>query len=95
MGARIVISYHEKWDGAGYPNGIKGEDIPKEGRIMAIIDVIDALLTKRCYKKPWPQAKVKEYLIEQSGKQFDPNLVTLCIKHFSEFASSRDELSDP
>ena len=71
----IALSHHEKWDGRGYPLGLKGESIPIEGRILAVADVFDALTHERPYKKAWP---VKEAVAEiqiQSGKQFDPQVV--------------------
>ncbi len=74
--ARIVSLYHhEKWDGLGYPHGLKGEEIPIEGRIVAIADVFDALTSKRPYKEAWPVERAMAYIIEQSGEHFDPRIV--------------------
>ena len=70
----IPYCHHEKWDGTGYPRGLKGEEIPLTARIFAIIDVWDALLSDRPYRKAWPEEKVREYLREQSGKHFDPQV---------------------
>lgn len=75
----IAATHHEKWDGSGYPRGLSGEDIPIEGRICALCDVFDALASERPYKKPWPIDKITDHLQEQSGKHFDPKLVTLFI----------------
>ncbi|MGY0583469.1 MAG: response regulator [Paraglaciecola chathamensis] len=76
--AKIVsLTHHEKWDGSGYPNGLKGEEIPLEGRIVAIADVFDALTSKRPYKEAWPVEKAVDLIQSQSGKHFDPNIVTL------------------
>ncbi len=94
MGARIALTHHERWDGAGYPTGLQGEEIPIEGRIMAIVDVIDALLSKRSYKEPWQEEEVKRYLQHQSAQQFDPELVTLCLNHFDELLQIRQRLPD-
>jgi putative two-component system response regulator len=75
----IAATHHEKWDSSGYPRGLSGEDIPIEGRICALCDVFDALASERPYKKPWPIDKITDHLQEQSGKHFDPKLVTLFI----------------
>jgi hypothetical protein len=71
----IPYSHHEKWDGSGYPYGLKGEEIPLAARIFAVVDVWDALLSERPYRKAWPEEKVLTYILEQSGKHFDPRIV--------------------
>jgi putative nucleotidyltransferase with HDIG domain len=71
----IPYSHHEKWDGTGYPRGLKGEQIPLPARIFAIVDVWDALRSTRPYRGAWPEDKVRENLKEQSGKRFDPKVV--------------------
>jgi PAS domain S-box-containing protein len=71
----IPYCHHEKWDGSGYPRGLKGKEIPLAARIFAIIDVWDALLSDRPYRNAWPEEKVLEYLQEQNGKHFDPKVV--------------------
>ncbi len=76
----IPYYHHEKWDGTGYPHKLKGEDIPLEARIFAIIDVYDALSHDRPYRKAWPKQKVIEYILSESGKHFDPNVVEIFIK---------------
>jgi len=73
--AVVAFTHHEKWDGSGYPNGLAGTAIPLEGRIVALADVYDALSSRRCYKEPWPQEKVIEFMREQKGRHFDPDLV--------------------
>lgn len=73
----IPYCHHEKWDGTGYPRGLKGGEIPVAARIFAIADVWDALSYERFYNKAWPREKVIAYLIEQSGKHFDPRLVNI------------------
>ena len=75
----LAIEHHEKWDGTGYPNGLKGEEISIEGRIVAIADVFDALTSKRPYKEPWSIEQTIEHMKHQSGKHFDPHLVELFI----------------
>ena len=69
--------HQEKWDGSGYPKGLKGEEIPLVGRIVAIADVFDALTTERPYKKAWPVEKAVSFIEEESGKHFDPQLVPI------------------
>ncbi|WP_213607873.1 two-component system response regulator [Pseudoalteromonas sp.] len=75
----LAIEHHEKWDGTGYPNGLKGEEISIEGRIVAIADVFDALTSKRPYKEPWSIEQTLEHMQQQAGKHFDPQLVELFI----------------
>jgi putative nucleotidyltransferase with HDIG domain len=71
----IPYSHHEKWDGSGYPQGLKGKEIPLAARIFAVIDVFDALGSDRPYRKAWPRPKIIDYIKEQSGKHFDPTVV--------------------
>lgn len=76
--ARLVaLTHHEKWDGSGYPKGLKEEDIPLEGRIVAIADVFDALTSVRPYKRAWSEDEAVELLVREKGKHFDPHLVDL------------------
>ncbi len=75
MARRIALTHHEKWDGSGYPKGLSGEDIPIEGRIVAIADVFDALTSQRPYKTAWTIEATMALLEEQAGKHFDPILV--------------------
>ena len=77
MGETIARTHHERWDGAGYPAGLKGEEIPLVGRIVAICDVFDALLSERPYKQAWPLSDALEEIRSQSGRHFDPRLVEL------------------
>jgi len=83
-GAIISLTHHEKFDGSGYPKGLKGEDIHIYGRITAIADVFDALTSKRPYKKAWSFEEATEFLKEQSGKHFDPVLINLFISNIHE-----------
>ncbi len=76
----IPYCHHEKWDGSGYPRGLKGNDIPLQARIFAIIDVWDALTSDRPYRPAWDRKKVLEYIKNQSGKHFDPHVVDQFIK---------------
>lgn len=71
----IPYFHHEKWDGTGYPNGLKGEQIPLSARIFAIVDVWDALCSKRPYRDAWEKEKILDYIRAESGKHFDPKVV--------------------
>lgn len=73
----IPYAHHEKWDGSGYPRGLKGKGIPLSARIFTVADVWDALLSNRPYNKEWPRDKAINYLVEQAGKQFDPRVVNI------------------
>ena len=82
--ATIAGSHHERWDGTGYPRGLKGEIIPLAGRICAVADVLDALSSPRCYKEPWSEARIREEFRNQRGTQFQPELVDLLLAHWDE-----------
>jgi putative nucleotidyltransferase with HDIG domain len=71
----IPYCHHEKWDGSGYPRGLKGEDIPLAARIFAVIDVWDALTSTRPYRPAWPKEKARAYITEHAGMDFDPDIV--------------------
>ncbi len=66
----IPYCHHERWDGTGYPRGLKGEDIPLSARIFAVVDVWDALLSDRPYRKAWTPNQVRAYLHKRAGQQF-------------------------
>lgn len=68
----IASTHHEKWDGTGYPLGLSGQDIPLSGRIMAVADVYDALISRRCYKPPFTHAHSMELMLKSRGEIFDP-----------------------
>ncbi|MBI4051849.1 MAG: GAF domain-containing protein [Elusimicrobia bacterium] len=80
---RISIAHHEKFDGTGYPKGLKGENIPLEARIISVVDVFDALTTKRVYKRAWDTEEAGAYIRERSSKDFDPGVVDAFNKSFS------------
>jgi HD-GYP domain-containing protein (c-di-GMP phosphodiesterase class II) len=80
----IPYSHHEKWDGTGYPRGLKGEAIPLSARIFAVADVWDAITSNRPYRKAWSKEQALEYIKEQSGKNFDPHVVSLFLNLISE-----------
>jgi response regulator RpfG family c-di-GMP phosphodiesterase len=75
LAEEIARTHHERWDGAGYPNGLAGTDIPIAGRICAVVDVFDALTSKRPYKEAWTVDAALDELERQSGKHFDPALI--------------------
>ena len=77
IAATVARTHHENWDGTGYPAGLKGEEIPLFGRIVAFADVFDSLVSERCYRDPWPVDEAFEYLYAQSGGKFDPALIGL------------------
>ena len=79
--ADIATGHHERWDGSGYPKGLKGEEIPLAARIMALADVFDALVSERVYKKPIPPEEAFKIIEEESGTHFDPKLVQVFLKH--------------
>ena len=83
--AEIARSHHEKWDGNGYPRGLRGSDIPIMGRIVALVDVFDALLSRRAYKDPWPIERVLEEIARLRGSHFDPALTDLLLAHAAVF----------
>ena len=82
--ADIPYSHHERWDGSGYPQGLRGEAIPLAARIFSVVDVWDALISPRVYKPAWPEAEVLDYLRNAAGSQLDPNLVALFLEHREE-----------
>lgn len=92
--AVVAHQHHEKWDGSGYPNGYRGEDIHIYGRITAVVDVFDALASERVYKKAWPLEDILTLLREQRGKHFDPQLVDLLLQNLDKFLSIRDQYRD-
>ncbi len=94
VSAIIALTHHEKWDGSGYPNGLKGEEIDLYGRITALADVFDALGSDRCYKQAWPLEKIIELIKAEKGKQFDPTLVSLFIDNLDDFLAIRDRFAE-
>jgi HD-GYP domain-containing protein (c-di-GMP phosphodiesterase class II) len=70
----VPYGHHEKWDGSGYPRGLKGEQIPLAARIFAVVDVWDALRSDRPYRQAWPEERVRAIIAEESGSHFDPRV---------------------
>jgi response regulator RpfG family c-di-GMP phosphodiesterase len=94
LAAEIALSHHENWDGSGYPRGLSGEDIPISGRITMLADVFDALGSDRCYKDAWEWERIREFVIAERGKKFDPKLVDLLLDHWEEAVAIRSDLPD-
>lgn len=102
LGAEIAYSHHEKWDGSGYPQGLSGENIPQSGRLMALADVYDALISRRVYKPPFPHSKAVQIITEGRGKHFDPLVMDAFLaeaeqfrsiaSHFADFQEEKDSL---
>jgi response regulator RpfG family c-di-GMP phosphodiesterase len=103
LSAEIALNHHEKWDGTGYPGkiddiyqdqlplgaGKQGEEIPISGRIVALADVYDALVTRRPYKSPWSDDMTLNYIKDQSGKHFDPEVVDAFLAIYDVIAAIR------
>ena len=92
MARRIALTHHEWFDGNGYPNGVKGTDIPVSGRIVAIVDAFDALTSKRPYKEPYPPHMALDVIRNEKGTHFDPDLTDLFMDYFSEFLTIRESI---
>ncbi len=93
-GAQVAISHHEKYDGTGYPHGLKGHQIPAFGRIVAVADVFDALTSERPYKKAWPLDEACKFLEEGRGKHFDPLCVEAFLAGWEEILDIRQRFRD-
>ena len=90
----IASYHHEKWDGRGYPEGLKEEEIPLSARIMAIADVFDALVSKRCYKEAMPVTQAFKVMKEESGTHFDPKLIDVFLKNKAKYAKINSSIVD-
>ena len=93
MAEVIARTHHERWDGTGYPEGLKGEEIPLVGRICAICDVFDALASRRSYKDPWAFDRVVKEIERKRGSHFDPRVVDAFLKVIDEFRGEAWELA--
>jgi len=85
----LTRSHHEKWNGCGYPNGLKGEEIPLQGRLMALVDVFDALTNERPYKKAFSHEESVKIIREERGEHFDPQIVDVFLEHQKEFTPEK------
>jgi putative two-component system response regulator len=89
--AKLYAEYHhEHWDGSGYPHGLKGTEIPLHGRIMAVVDAYDALISKRAYKEANTEEEAAKIILSESGKQFDPKIVEVFLEVQGQFKDSRE-----
>ncbi|MGB9795713.1 HD domain-containing protein [Fervidobacterium riparium] len=84
IASNIALYHHENWDGSGYLKGLKGDDIPIEARIVAIVDVYDALMSDRVYRPKWNENDVLEYIKDQEGKKFDPEICKIFFEKYDE-----------
>lgn len=91
---QMTESHHERWDGQGYPRGLRGEEIPLAGRLMALADVYDALISKRAYKKELTHAEVRDFIAQGSGTQFDPDVVAAFMARNEDFFKVSQEFAD-
>ena len=89
LAQQVALYHHEKWDGSGYPHGLKGEEIPLEARIVALCDVFDALTSTRPYKSAWSIEDTLAYLQTQKGRHFDPQLVDLLLQELPKILQIR------
>ncbi len=94
FGRQIANFHHERWDGSGYPVGLKGEKIPLSARLMAVADVYDALITKRCYKEAFSHEKAVEIIMQGKGSHFDPTIVDVFATITGKFNKIAQQFSD-
>jgi response regulator RpfG family c-di-GMP phosphodiesterase len=92
--AVIAHQHHEKYDGSGYPQGLKGDDIHLYARIVAVADVFDALMHKRCYKEAWPLEQVVEHLRSVAGQHLDPYYVDLLVQNIDKALAINQRFPD-
>ena len=93
-GAEIALTHHEKYAGNGYPNSLKGREIPLFGRIVAVADAWDAMVSKRPYKEPWPTEKARTILIEEKGRHFDPAVIDAFLGIIPDIEALYEKLQD-
>lgn len=94
MGRDIAHYHHERWDGTGYPEGLKGEKIPLSARIMALADVYDALTSKRIYKEAFTQEVAESTIKKEIGSHYDPDVGIVFMEHSKKFSEIRDRFHD-
>ncbi len=92
--SEVAHSHHERWDGSGYPRGLRGKEIPIFARIVAVADVYDALGSRRAYKEPWPRDRIEKVFREEAGKHFDPELAAILLDNIEEVESVRDAYNE-
>ncbi len=94
VGAKIALYHHEKYDGTGYPDGVSGENIPLEGRIVSVADVFDAMTSNRIYRKALPVESSLEYIRNESGRHFDPGCVTVFLDSLDEIMAIKNQYGE-
>jgi len=94
MASIVAYEHHEKWNGTGYPNRLKGEDIHIFGRITALADVFDALGSSRVYKESWDDERIFKMFKEERGEHFDPKLIDIFFENVAEFLAIRNSMKD-
>ncbi len=94
MSKQIALTHHERWDGHGYPNRLAGGDIPIEGCIVSVADVYDALSSRRCYKEPWSEPEVVDYMTKNKGSQFDTRCVEILLDNLTAVRSIQEKYAD-
>ncbi len=87
IAAEVALTHHERWDGTGYPRGLKGEEIPLSGRIVAVADVFDALISARSYKAAWPLEKARAHIESEAGRHFDPACVAAFLSRWDDIVA--------
>ena len=90
---QIALSHHEKWNGEGYPQGLAGDSIPLAGRIVGLMDVFDALISRRSYKDPYPIDVTIDIIKKERGQHFDPDVVDVFLENIEEILNSKEETS--
>jgi response regulator RpfG family c-di-GMP phosphodiesterase len=95
LAATVARNHHERWNGTGYPDHFVGEASPTEARIVAIVDVYDALGQRRCYKAPWSREEIADYVSRERGVLFEARLVDALLEVIPELEAINDEHPDP
>ena len=90
----MALAHHERWDGQGYPNGLKGDQIPIGARLMAVADVYDALVSRRPYKDPYPHDVAVREIISEKGTQFDPDVIDAFVKIADSLPAIYEQFKD-
>jgi putative two-component system response regulator len=93
MAAQVALTHHENWDGSGYPFGLAGDQIPWCGRVVAVVDVFDALTMERVYRNALSDEQACAMLQEQRGRKFDPEMLDVFLAHLKDFANLRDDIN--
>jgi putative two-component system response regulator len=94
LAREVALCHHEKWDGSGYPAGMRGAAIPLSARVLCIADVFDALTTERPYKKAWDTDEAFAFINEQAGKHFDPEIVNIFLSIKDEILAIKHEYAE-